>query len=234
MTSIHEHLRILDLQEIPDLPTLKKRYLHRLKECHPDLNRDREEWAHQMTRRLIEASRVLQEYIKKSPPSPAAQASGFRRENPTRSNDRSYGSTATTPEDIREGELLVQFLRTDEGDYALPLHPVIRIVSSRDTPLRTIGRVAHSLFEGRAYPLYTLRGETIATLSGALQMIILYSSPNLRCGFVVEPETEFEAAEAVSPREILRHPEWEGGSLLRSRRSYTIPGAVLSDFGPLP
>ncbi len=64
MGSIQESLAIFELTSLPDLTTLQRHYTRLLKLYHPDLNLERPHWAHDKTRKLIEAFSTLKELIR--------------------------------------------------------------------------------------------------------------------------------------------------------------------------
>ncbi len=131
---INKYLQILELKDVPDLDTLNRKFNSLVKESHPDLNRDNEEWAHNRTLDLIEASRELRKYIEQlgSNYEDSSWSSSFAQKKDNYSYDVSCSvSESSRPENLNSKPVAMQLLYGTCGNYAIPLTSIIRVVSGR-------------------------------------------------------------------------------------------------------
>lgn len=213
MKNLKSHLKMLELEDVPDTTTLQQSYLRLLKKYHPDRNRDRNTWAHEKTRTLIDSYQSLKTYIDEKSTSQSRKATGETMVRPT--GVRTYKEDSSS-------QIRMQPVLTKMHNFMIPVHRIIKIITFQHASIQTTLLGQFCVFENDLYSLIypDTANERVQPL-----FILLYSNGTEKNAYVFESDAVFSEILTVSVKEVIYH-KTEGsftGTIYRDGIVYQTP-----------
>ncbi len=235
METVQKYLEILEFQYIPDPEELQRSFNRLLKECHPDRNRDRQEWANEKTRRLIEALDKVKFFIENRKTSSTASVHHYNSYSYSYYADEDaeqFRSKYSERKEKNDPSVAVQILRTGDTDYVLLLKSIVRVVICNPNHLKKIMNRHFYMHEKTVYVITALDSENADPLGS--EYIILYKSGGRNLGFAVPADVRFTRTDRISPREIIYKKDSSGtiteATVQQGGNQYRFPSQALDDL----
>lgn len=235
---IRERLRTLELNRLPDAITLARNFKRLLKIYHPDRNASHKQWAHEKTRELIDAHTYLRDYIKRQ----GETRKKLRRDNRFRvERGNAYGrkesetfkdeANRSRPDFSGFLSNSFQLIESSGGNYAIPVHNIIAVLSARDA----IERSENGYFcrhNQKSYPLIALNERTFHPENVAY--LILFRTAWNVCAIALDGSMKPGKIEHFSRQEkvFVNGPEpRDRGWILHREKYYFFPQRILAALG---
>jgi hypothetical protein len=244
MKQMQKYLNILELQHIPDMPDLQKNFNRLLKEYHPDRNRDREDWANDRTRQLIEALHKIKDHIEfaqSDKPGPIQHSE--EPEDRSHYNSYSYSYSADDNEEVFQyngfkGETMqnpdipVQLLKNGNQNYILLLKSIVKVVHCNPNHLKKVMGRYFYMYDNNIYNLTGFENESADPYS--TEYIILYQTSEKNIGFAASGNVKFTRTDKISAKEIIYRKNQDGeileASVFQDIISYKFPSLAAYDL----
>jgi len=238
MAFLRENLEIMELEEVPDIDTLQKSFNRLIKVYHPDLNINRQQWAHENTQKLIQAFQTLRNSIqsgKLKPFTPVRETVESRsgsRMNIYSNNPRAYRKTNSTPATAtyaaeNERRFRFQLLSGENGGYALPLENIVRIIAFNDPRVKRGLLGYYCKFEEDIYPITSLTGQKLHIQpSDYIILFKLHDLPGI--GVHIPGNYKFIEVKSIHQSEFVKHNPKEldsNGWIMHENFPYLYPGS---------